>query len=145
MRIVTTRNTHSRERDRSATHPAHSPRTGKYVVAPPWEAWDTRPGWQSPTLGTQSALDCLQDQGGNSAGKSRLLVALCRNRGIPARVVTGPHIMLLPTDTSQLDVYPTDWTKGGPWVMWKGTPYAHIMVPITATPKSSGKKAAQQK
>src|SRR5208283_2323435 len=39
-----------------------------------------------PTPGTQSALDCLRDAGGNSAGKSRLLVALCRNRGIPARV-----------------------------------------------------------
>ena len=60
-------------------------------------------------------------------------------------VVTGPHIMLLPTDSSQLDVYPTDWTKGGPWVMWKGTPYAHVMVPITATPKSSGKKPAAGK
>ncbi len=42
-----------------------------------------------PTPGMQSALDCLQDEGGNSAGKSRLLAALCRNRGIPARVLTG--------------------------------------------------------
>jgi hypothetical protein len=65
-------------------------------------------------------------------------------------VVSGPHIMLLPTDVSQLDTYPTDWTKGGPWVMWKGTPYAHIMVPTTAMPTSAskaqaGKKAADTK
>ncbi|HSW17050.1 MAG TPA: hypothetical protein VLJ86_07475 [Ramlibacter sp.] len=60
-------------------------------------------------------------------------------------VVSGPHIMLLPTDSSQLETYPTDWTKGGPWVMCKGTPYAHVMIPITATPKSSGKKPAQRK
>jgi hypothetical protein len=52
-------------------------------------------------------------------------------------VVSGPHIMILPTDLSQLDAYPTDWTKGGPWVMWKGTPYAHIMVPTTAMPSAS--------
>jgi len=39
-------------------------------------------------------------------------------------VITGPHIMLLQTDVSQLEAYPTDWTNGGPWVMWKGTPYA---------------------
>jgi len=52
-------------------------------------------------------------------------------------VVSGPHIMLLPTDASQLDAYPTDWTKGGPWVMWKGTPYAHVMVPTTAMGKSA--------
>jgi hypothetical protein len=57
-------------------------------------------------------------------------------------VVSGPHIMILPTEVSQLDAYPTDWTKGGPWVMWKGTPYAHIMVPITAAP---GKKSAPKK
>ena len=47
--------------------------------------------------------------------------------------------MILPTDVSQFDAYPTDWTKGGPWVMWKGTPYAHIMVP------PAEKKAADKK
>ncbi len=36
-----------------------------------------------------SALECLHNGSGDSAGKSRLLVALCRNRGIPARLVTG--------------------------------------------------------
>ena len=30
----------------------------------------------------------------------------------------------------QLDSLPTDPKNGGPWVMFKGTPYAHIMVPI---------------
>ena len=60
-------------------------------------------------------------------------------------VVSGPHIMLLPTDASQLDAYPTDWTKGGPWVMWKGTPYAHIMVPTTSMAKSPSKAPAEKK
>jgi len=27
---------------------------------------------------------------------------------------------------------PTDPKSGGPWVMWKGTPYAHVMVPVSA-------------
>src|SRR5215831_19730764 len=34
-------------------------------------------------------------------------------------VVSGPHIMVLPTDRSQLDAFPTDPNTGGPWVMWK--------------------------
>jgi hypothetical protein len=51
-------------------------------------------------------------------------------------VVTGPHIMLLATDRSQLDALPTDPHTGGPWVMWKGTKYAHIMVPVAAMPKA---------
>jgi hypothetical protein len=24
-----------------------------------------------------------------------------------------------------------DPSQGGPWVMWRDTPYAHIMVPVT--------------
>ena len=44
-------------------------------------------------------------------------------------VVSPPHIMVLSPDTSQLAQLPTDWHSGGPWVMWKGTKYAHIMVP----------------
>src|SRR5215472_1990069 len=44
-------------------------------------------------------------------------------------VVSPAHIMVLTPDSKQLDALPTDWTSGGPWVMWKGTKYAHIMVP----------------
>jgi hypothetical protein len=36
-----------------------------------------------------SALECLTNGSGDSGSKSRLLVALCRNRGIPARLVNG--------------------------------------------------------
>lgn len=36
-----------------------------------------------------SALECLKNASGDGTAKSRLLVALCRNRGIPARLVTG--------------------------------------------------------
>jgi hypothetical protein len=45
-------------------------------------------------------------------------------------VVSPPHIMVLYTDPKLLDAYPTDPKNGGPWVMWKGTPYAHLMVPV---------------
>lgn len=46
-----------------------------------------------------------------------------------------PHIMLLVTDKSALEGMPTTRKSGGPWVMWKGTPYAHIMVPLSSTRK----------
>jgi len=52
-------------------------------------------------------------------------------------VLSGPHIMLLPTDRRQLDAFPTDPRTGGPWVMWKDTKYAHIMVPTAAMPKAA--------
>jgi hypothetical protein len=36
-----------------------------------------------------SARACLRDRLGDSGGKARLLVALCRSRGIPARLISG--------------------------------------------------------
>ena len=48
-------------------------------------------------------------------------------------VVSPPHIMVLFPDPKILDSYPTDPKMGGPSVMWKGTPYAHLMVPVSAT------------
>jgi hypothetical protein len=39
--------------------------------------------------GPADALECLRQGGDDAAGKSRLLVALCRSRAIPARVVSG--------------------------------------------------------
>lgn len=40
-----------------------------------------------------------------------------------------PHIMLVVPDNSILEGISTDPANGGPWVMWKGTPYAHVMIP----------------
>ena len=48
-------------------------------------------------------------------------------------VVSPPHIMVLPSDPKQLDGMTDDPKSGGPWVMWKGTPYAHLMVPVSPT------------
>ena len=46
-----------------------------------------------------------------------------------------PHVMLLVTNPSSLEGIPTTRQSGGPWVMWKGTPYAHVMVPVAPTKK----------
>jgi hypothetical protein len=53
-------------------------------------------------------------------------------------VVSPPHLMVLVPDTKMLDALPTDPHHGGPWVMWKGTKYAHIMVPTAPMPKQPG-------
>ncbi|MDQ6770408.1 MAG: hypothetical protein M3Z54_10520 [Gemmatimonadota bacterium] len=45
-------------------------------------------------------------------------------------VVAGPHIMVTTPNTASLAALPGVPTGGIPWVMWKGTPYAHIMVPL---------------
>ena len=40
-----------------------------------------------------------------------------------------PHIMIVLPDQRLIEGLPTDPANGGPWVMWKGTPYAHVMIP----------------
>lgn len=41
----------------------------------------------------------------------------------------GAHLMIL-VPPALLEAFSTDPGNGGPYVMWKGTPYAHLMVPI---------------
>ncbi len=60
-------------------------------------------------------------------------------------VVSPAHLMLLVPDSKMLDGLPTDPHAGGPFVMWKGTPYAHIMVPVAAMPASAHAPGAKKK
>lgn len=52
-------------------------------------------------------------------------------------VLTGPHIMVAVPDPKTLSKFSTDWKSGGPYVMFAGTPYAHLMIPVTPA-KASG-------
>jgi hypothetical protein len=47
-----------------------------------------------------------------------------------AWVETGPHIMVVVPDVRSLANVPTDHRSGGPYIMWQGTPYAHVMIPV---------------
>jgi len=42
----------------------------------------------------------------------------------------APHIMIFSVGKLDPKVYGTDPHSGGPWIMWAGTPYEHLMVPI---------------
>ena len=41
----------------------------------------------------------------------------------------GPHIMVLFPDAAAMEGVSTDPQNGGPWVMWRDTPYEHLMIP----------------
>ena len=45
-------------------------------------------------------------------------------------IESGPHIMIVVPDVKRLAGMSTDYASGGPYVMWQGTPYAHIMIPV---------------
>jgi hypothetical protein len=44
-------------------------------------------------------------------------------------VETGPHLMVI-VPKELLQGITTDPSSGGPYVMWKDTDYAHIMIPV---------------
>ena len=45
--------------------------------------------------------------------------------------LTAPaHLMIFPSGKLDAAVYGTDHTTGNPWIMWAGTPYEHLMIPV---------------
>ena len=51
-------------------------------------------------------------------------------------VEPGPHTMVIVPNPEELEGMSTDPYGGGPFVMWKGTPYVHIMVPVGKRPEA---------
>jgi len=47
-------------------------------------------------------------------------------------IKTGSHVMIVGADASFYDMYPknVDPDTSAPYVMWAGTPYQHLMIPI---------------
>ena len=45
-------------------------------------------------------------------------------------IYSGAHLMLMPKDHNSLGSQTTDFTTGAPYVMMKGTPYVHLMIPV---------------
>ncbi len=47
-------------------------------------------------------------------------------------IKTGPHVMIAGADATFYDAYPknADPDTSRPYVMWAGTPYQHLMVPV---------------
>ena len=55
-------------------------------------------------------------------------------------IVSGPHLMLMPKDPLSLKGLTTDFNSGGPYIMFEGTGYDHVMIPIEGYYKYQSKK-----
>lgn len=49
-----------------------------------------------------------------------------------------PHVMMVVPDEAMLEGLPTSPDQGGPWVMWRGTPLVHVMIPTVPQPAPGG-------
>ena len=48
-------------------------------------------------------------------------------------VASPPHVMILVPGELDPTLFSNDHSSGGPYVMWAGTPYEHIMMPVADT------------
>ncbi len=92
----------------------------------PWmawaDAWMNKKPFKAPRIGTAYML---AGDGGASNTDPYAKGPTADNQWI----VEGPHLMIITPNAADLEGISTDPENGGPYVMWKGTPYAHIMVP----------------
>lgn len=93
-----------------------------------WIKWAE--AWQNKTDFTAEALGISYMLGGDGGdGSSNIDPYAEEPTDDNQWIAEGPHLMIL-APAALLEAYPTDPDNGGPYVMWKGTPYAHLMVPI---------------
>ena len=91
------------------------------------QAWSAH---KNPPAGTVGIMYMLE--GGTDASNTDPYAT--KPTSANAWIKTGPHIMIVGSK-EVLTGYPSGATPNtaSPYVMWAGTPYAHLMVPVSAT------------
>ncbi|MDX1662069.1 MAG: hypothetical protein R3326_09795, partial [Gemmatimonadota bacterium] len=102
----------------------------------PWLAWAK--AWQSKTEPAVDQMGVAYMLGGDT-GASNSDPYAAGPDAVDDWVDAGNHLMILAPDPAMLEGMTTDPHNGGPWVMWKGTPYAHVMVPAFGPDGSTGR------
>lgn len=93
-----------------------------------WMGWAD--AWMNRTTPTTSVMGFGYMLQGGSPGSNTDPYAEGPTAGNEWIEEEPPHVMMLVPDAAMLDGLPTSPTGGGPWVMWRGTPYVHVMVPM---------------
>lgn len=93
----------------------------------PWQAW-------------LAAFANGEEPEGGALGISYMLAGDCANSNTePAATEEtddnewgqeGPHLMILPASAAAIEDMTHDRHSGEPYVMWRGTPYVHVMAPL---------------
>lgn len=115
--------------------PAPPGLAGPMCVDEVWMAW--LQAWSSKAPFTTSRAGVAYMMAGDSAtgGASNIDPFATAPSAANDWMVEGPHIMILTPDRASLDAIGPHHHLGGPYVMWAGTPYAHIMVPVGPRPE----------
>lgn len=93
------------------------------------DAWMNKKDFQAQSVGIAYMLAGDPPDGGASNTDPFAMEPTNDNQW----VTEGPHLMVIGPD-AVFEGLGTDPDTGGPYVMWEGTPYRHIMVPTGARP-----------
>jgi hypothetical protein len=93
-----------------------------------WQQWFEGYSTHKPPTVTQVGIAYML--GGDAGAPSNTDPFAMKPAAGQTWVMTPPHTMILLPDTKQLDSYSATPSMSSPYVMWKGTPYAHLMVPV---------------
>jgi hypothetical protein len=98
----------------------------------PWMKWiEAYLGRTAPMLGTIGVGYMLAPGGGFGSNTDPYATVKTADNHWGLH---HPHLMIAVPDVRALAGISTDPESGGPYVMWEGTPYAHIMAPVTSAP-----------
>lgn len=115
--------------------PYEGPGTAAMCLDAEWmrwaDAWMNRKDFKASKLGLAYMLAGDPPDGGASNIDPFATEATDDNEW----VVEGPHVMIIVPDPAMLEPITTDPDAGAPYVMWKGTPYEHVMMPVAPRPQ----------
>lgn len=115
--------------------PAPSGIAGPMCMDSEWRKWMA--AWMGGTPFTADRLAVAYMLAGDASdgGASNINPAASQPTADNEWVVEGPHMMVITPDPAAFDGLPTVIQTDGPYVMWTGTPYVHLMVPVAARPE----------
>jgi len=111
-----------------------TPHLDPMCIDPTWKTWlDALMTHTTPTI-SQPRIAYMLEGGADASNTDPY--AATPSAG-DQWVISPPHVMVLLPGNLDPHVIPTDPHNGGPWIMWAGTPYEHIMVPLSDVPTGS--------
>jgi len=110
--------------------PAPEGLAGPMCMDAPFLAWMDASMSGKPATTSQIGISYMLAGDSLTGGASNIDPAALKPEPGNSWVVEGPHVMIIVPDDALLAGLPTTPVKDGPYVMWPGTPYAHIMIPV---------------
>lgn len=115
--------------------PAPSGIAGPMCMDTEWRRWMAAWMGGTPFTAERVAIAYMMAGDAPDGGASNMDPAATQPTAENEWIVEGPHIMVIAPDPSAFAGIPTKIDTDGPYVMWSGTPYVHLMVPVGARPE----------